>query len=159
MSSALRRYADEGIHSSHPFKTLGKLVSKSLGDHEDANEDRQASHAKWLPPGVRSVVVGRNSQFFEEELNDEDLELLGALEYQATRLLTILLVVVCAWLDYEVLIAKWDVASACVDLHPRHDRRHLLREGAYVGQRIPFEWSDAVGNGGQDVVHLLPSCL
>jgi hypothetical protein len=33
-------------------------------------------------------VVGRNSRFFTEELDDEDLEKIGGVEYRALRLLS-----------------------------------------------------------------------
>ena len=94
VSSMIRRYEEDGLHSSHPVRELGKMIQKPFADHEDKCEKREAQHAKWLPPGVRAVVVGRNSQFFEEELNDDDLALLGALEYRATSVLTYLLVAV-----------------------------------------------------------------
>ncbi|ORY22841.1 cation transport protein-domain-containing protein [Naematelia encephala] len=93
LDNLLRHYETEGVHSSHPIRSLGKALGRPIEDHRDANEEIRAKNAKWLPPGVRGVVVGRNSQFFEEELDDEDLELIGALEYRATTVLTILLIV------------------------------------------------------------------
>jgi hypothetical protein len=94
LSSSLRRYESEALHSSHPMHTVKDAIKKPFKDHQDTHEQREAQSAKWLPPGVRGLVVGRNSQFFEEEMSDEDLELVGSLEYRATRLLTILLIAV-----------------------------------------------------------------
>ena len=94
LSDLLHRYEEDGLHTPHPMRDLGKILEKPFDDARDASEKRDAQHARWLPSGVRSVVVGRNSQFFEEELNNEDLELLGALEYRASRILTILLIAV-----------------------------------------------------------------
>ena len=44
--------------------------------------------ARWMPDTLTSLVVGRNSRFFTEELDDEDLELIGGVEYRALRLLS-----------------------------------------------------------------------
>jgi len=44
--------------------------------------------ARWMPDTLASLVVGRNSRFFTEELDDEDLELIGGVEYRALRLLS-----------------------------------------------------------------------
>ena len=93
-STLFRRYESEGLHSAHPVQSLKKMLEKPIEDHRDAREKKEADHAKWLPPGLRSVVVGRNSQFFEEELDPEDLELLSAMEYRATSVLTYILVAV-----------------------------------------------------------------
>ena len=93
-SASLRRYDSEGVHSAHPVQSLKRTLEKPFEDHRDARERKEAAHAKWLPPGIRAVVVGRNSQFFEEELDAEDLELLGAMEYRATTVLTYILVAV-----------------------------------------------------------------
>ncbi|KAK4683982.1 Trk/Ktr/HKT type cation transporter, partial [Tremellales sp. Uapishka_1] len=44
--------------------------------------------AKWLPERFTSgLVIGRNSRFFTEELDDEELEQLGGVEYRALRTL------------------------------------------------------------------------
>jgi hypothetical protein len=44
--------------------------------------------ARWMPDTLASLVVGRNSRFFTEELDDEELELIGGVEYRALRLLS-----------------------------------------------------------------------
>jgi hypothetical protein len=95
--SALRTLEGEIVHSSHPLQSLGKRVGQPFKDYADKGEANHAQSARWLPPGVRGIVVGRNSQFFEEELSDEDLELIGALEYRATKVLTTLLIVVSCY--------------------------------------------------------------
>ena len=66
------------------------------------NEQKAAAAAPWLPAGFCNIVVGRNSDFFEEELDDEELEMLGCLEYRCTRLLTILLIIVSGYSSSSV---------------------------------------------------------
>jgi hypothetical protein len=44
--------------------------------------------ARWMPNTLASLVVGRNSRFFTEELDDEELEQIGGVEYRALRLLS-----------------------------------------------------------------------
>jgi hypothetical protein len=44
--------------------------------------------ARWMPDTLASLVVGRNSRFFTEELDDEELEQIGGVEYRALRLLS-----------------------------------------------------------------------
>jgi hypothetical protein len=82
LSNSLRQYEKEGFHGSHPLQALGKTLEQPFIDNKDTKERSEAERVKWLPPGVRGMIVGRNSQFFEEELTDEDLELIAALEYQ-----------------------------------------------------------------------------
>ena len=43
---------------------------------------------RWMPDTLASLVVGRNSRFFTEELDDEELEQIGGVEYRALRLLS-----------------------------------------------------------------------
>lgn len=83
---------EEQMHSSH--QGIMDTIKEPFVKHMDQEEGKKARRVKWLPPGVRGVVVGRNSQFFEEELGDEDLELLGVLEYRATRILVVLVIMV-----------------------------------------------------------------
>lgn len=76
------------------MRDLAKELKRPFKDHHDKEEAKEAARARWLPPGVRAVVVGRNSQFFEEELEDDELELLGALEYRALNLMAVILIAV-----------------------------------------------------------------
>lgn len=52
------------------------------------HESLATSAARWMPDTLASLVVGRNSRFFTEELDDEDLEKIGGVEYRALRLLS-----------------------------------------------------------------------
>lgn len=79
---------------AHPFQSFEQAVEPSLEKRKDVREARHAERVKWLPPGVRGVVVGRNSQIYDEELDVEDLELFAAIEYRALSLLTALVFVV-----------------------------------------------------------------
>jgi hypothetical protein len=55
---------------------------------EGWHESLVTSAARWMPDTLASLVVGRNSRFFTEELDDEDLEKIGGVEYRALRLLS-----------------------------------------------------------------------
>lgn len=90
----MQRSESETAYTPHPFHDLAEELKKPFKDRLDKEEAKEAAQAKWLPPGVRAVVVGRNSQFFEEELDDDELELLGALEYRALNLMAVILIVV-----------------------------------------------------------------
>lgn len=94
ISAIIRKNEDETTHTPHSFKKLEKTVKDTFAGYKDDAEEKKANKVRWLPPGLRSVVVGRNSQFFEEELHDDDLLVLGSLEYRATRLLSLILVIV-----------------------------------------------------------------
>lgn len=44
--------------------------------------------ARWMPSTLQHLVVGRNSRFFTEELDDDELEDIGGVEYRALRFLS-----------------------------------------------------------------------
>jgi hypothetical protein len=44
--------------------------------------------ARWMPDTLQHLVVGRNSRFFTEELDDDELEDIGGVEYRALRFLS-----------------------------------------------------------------------
>lgn len=44
--------------------------------------------ARWMPDTLTHLVVGRNSRFFTEELDDDELEDIGGVEYRALRFLS-----------------------------------------------------------------------
>lgn len=52
------------------------------------SDQARARMATWLPENIGGLVVGRNSRFFTEELDDEEVEQLGGVEYRALRLLS-----------------------------------------------------------------------
>jgi hypothetical protein len=116
----LRQQEHEILHSSHPMQQIADVLEAPFKREKDNAEKREARHAKWLPPGVRNMVVGRNSQFYEEEVSEKELELLGALEWKATRLLTwVLLGVSCP-------LARLTTASIVLDTGPFRHHRNLL---------------------------------
>lgn len=85
-----------GLRWAHPVQSFEEAVNKPIQAYRDAEEAKQAERVRWLPPGVRGVVVGRNSQIYDEELDLEDLELFAAIEYKALNVLTWLVIVVSA---------------------------------------------------------------
>jgi hypothetical protein len=102
----------------------------------DAEEAKQAERVKWLPPGVRGVVVGRNSQIYDEELDVEDLELFAAIEYRALSLLTGLLFFVSHRVaDDDAFATDLGRATASVPLHchPVGYPRDLFCQSALLG--------------------------
>ncbi|WWD18193.1 hypothetical protein CI109_102642 [Kwoniella shandongensis] len=63
-------------------------ASYQHGNEESWSEAIKGSVAKWMPEGLTGLVVGRNSRFWTEELEDEELEQIGGVEYRALKLLT-----------------------------------------------------------------------
>lgn len=55
---------------------------------DDWSDTLMTGLARWMPDTLTSLVVGRNSRFFTEELDDDDLEQIGGVEYRALRLLS-----------------------------------------------------------------------
>jgi len=45
-------------------------------------------YLSWLPGSIDGLIVGRNSEFFTDQLTDEQLEHLGGIEYRALRFLS-----------------------------------------------------------------------
>ncbi|WVQ85711.1 hypothetical protein IAT38_007877 [Cryptococcus sp. DSM 104549] len=60
------------------------------GHEESWGEMLRGSVARWMPEGLQGMVIGRNSRFWTEELEDEELEQIGGVEYRALRLLSYL---------------------------------------------------------------------
>jgi hypothetical protein len=48
----------------------------------------QRHYLSWLPDSIDGLIIGRNSEFFTDELTDEQLERLGGIEYRALRFLS-----------------------------------------------------------------------
>ena len=69
--------------------TVATLGVEASGRSDNWDELR-ATVASWMPEKLGGLVVGRNSRFFSEELDDEELEQLGGVEYRALRLLSYL---------------------------------------------------------------------
>jgi hypothetical protein len=63
-------------------------TTKQSGDSEGMWGGMMTGAARWMPNTLASLVVGRNSRFFTEELDDEELEQIGGVEYRALRLLS-----------------------------------------------------------------------
>jgi hypothetical protein len=83
-----------GLRWAHPVQSVEEAINKPIQAHRDAEEAKHAERVRWLPPGVRGVVVGRNSQIYDEELELDDLELFAAIEYRALNVFVWLIFVV-----------------------------------------------------------------
>lgn len=66
----------------------GNYTTKPSTDSEGMWGGMMTGAARWMPDTLASLVVGRNSRFFTEELDDEELEQIGGVEYRALRLLS-----------------------------------------------------------------------
>jgi hypothetical protein len=66
----------------------GSYTTKQSQDSEGMWGGFKTGAARWMPDTLASLVVGRNSRFFTEELDDEELEQIGGVEYRALRLLS-----------------------------------------------------------------------
>ncbi|WVR05584.1 hypothetical protein IAU60_002603 [Kwoniella sp. DSM 27419] len=87
-------------------------------DETWANKLR-GSVAHWMPAELAGLVVGRNSRFWTEELDDTDLEQIGGVEYRALRLLSYLVagyIFLCQAIPFAILaiyfakVNKYDAA-------------------------------------------------
>lgn len=58
--------------------------------------------ARWLPESISGLVIGRNSRFWVHELSDEELEVIGGVEYRALRVLSYLVAAVRSLSEREL---------------------------------------------------------
>lgn len=115
--------------------------------------------AKWMPDTLTHLVVGRNSRFFTEELDDEELEQIGGVEYRALRLLSYAVSAVC-----PNLVSKASSANVCV-VHlslpddPICHHCHLPVTSWYLGCGFPGVIGCTGQHGQQDLVLALCHCF
>ena len=80
--------------------TLGSRVENLLPNRGDETSEPDYSSslrgkvAHWLPDSLQGLVIGRNSRFYTEDLDDEVIEQLGGVEYKALRFLSWLVPIV-----------------------------------------------------------------
>lgn len=67
---------------------LTNVHTQQVEDGERWSENLMSSMARWMPDTLTLLVVGRNSRFFTEELDDDELEQIGGVEYRALRFLS-----------------------------------------------------------------------
>ncbi|CDO70946.1 hypothetical protein BN946_scf184829.g55 [Trametes cinnabarina] len=73
-------------------------------------ERSTSKEIKWLSDSLKDLVIGRNSEFYIEELTDEQLEELGGIEYRALRLLSYIVILqyfIGTQMISFILIAPW----------------------------------------------------
>ncbi|WVF71000.1 hypothetical protein IAT40_005796 [Kwoniella sp. CBS 6097] len=114
---------------AHPVRKLELVThptyapipeSHRHGGHEESwAEAIKGSVAKWMPEGLGGLIVGRNSRFWTEELDDEELEQIGGVEYRGLRLLSYLVsgyIILCQVIPFAIIaiyfskVHKWDTA-------------------------------------------------
>ncbi|WWC68336.1 uncharacterized protein I206_102261 [Kwoniella pini CBS 10737] len=95
--------------------------SSSAEYHRGTGEEESwtAMVAKWMPETLSGLVIGRNSRFWTEELDDDELEQIGGVEYRALRLLGYLVgsyMLICQIIPFAIISIylskthKWDSA-------------------------------------------------
>jgi len=103
--------------------------------HEE-NWSASNKHAtRWMPERLNGLIVGRNSRFFTEELDDDELQQLGGVEYRALRLLSNIVGGVSR--DHRPS-AKYVVYHP-LPAHPIRGDRHLLLSDPRLGYLVPVE--------------------
>jgi hypothetical protein len=89
-STITRHFSRPALGRKMTLLTNPNVKTKDDNDSESSLgwSDIVTGAARWMPDTLASLVVGRNSRFFTEELDDEELELIGGVEYRALRLLS-----------------------------------------------------------------------
>ncbi|OCF43255.1 potassium ion transporter [Kwoniella heveanensis CBS 569] len=104
---------------THPTYAPSPDAQRHAGHEESWAEAIKGSVAKWMPEGLGGLVVGRNSRFWTEELDDEELEQIGGVEYRGLRLLSYLVsgyIILCQVIPFAIIaiyfakVHKWDSA-------------------------------------------------
>lgn len=98
--------ATTGLGGFSVLKKFGKLLVRSLrlpvrDEHalilltrekthvsDDWSDSIRQAVVSWLPEGFGGLLIGRNSRFYTEELDDAELEQVGGVEYRALRFLS-----------------------------------------------------------------------
>jgi len=156
-------------------------TTKPSGDSEGMWGGMITGAARWMPDTLASLVVGRNSRFFTEELDDEELEQIGGVEYRALRLLSYAVAAVSlSSLSDRRSKGKRDVESRCeverstmierderrdggprktdeavyipVPSYPICDPRHILRKSIIMGFSLSIEFGRPSWNSQQNLV-------
>ena len=81
--------APEGITQGGRLVMPGQGINGAIGDPQSVSlgQSARARVAEWMPDRLEGLVVGRNSRFYTEELDEDVIEQLGGVEYKALRLL------------------------------------------------------------------------
>ena len=90
-STITRHFSRPGLSRKMTILTnpnAGSYTTNPSGDSEGMWGGMMTGAARWMPDTLASLIVGRNSRFFTEELDDEELEQIGGVEYRALRLLS-----------------------------------------------------------------------
>lgn len=109
----------KGLGGFSTLSVLSKMLTRVLPSRQDGgttllrresivSEDGSFVQrvADWLPPGLENLVIGRNGRFYSEELEDEELEQIGGVEYRALRFLSYFVPIVSVDAAKGVLISS-----------------------------------------------------
>ena len=101
----------------------------------------RSSVASWMPDTLQHLVVGRNSRFFTEELDDDELEDIGGVEYRALRFLSYFVAAVSSSAPFVPSRLNYPLSSSVhlpIPSYPICHHRHLLLPSPVLGQSIRY---------------------
>lgn len=102
------------------YTVISRTDTIQPNDPETGSDDSlggiKATVARWMPEKLGGLVIGRNSRFFSEELDDEELEELGGVEYRALRLLSYLVPAVRPVMDSRLMTSTCSCVKWCPSL-------------------------------------------
>ncbi|KAI0802967.1 cation transport protein-domain-containing protein [Irpex lacteus] len=118
------------------FPRVHRFVERLITHRRDPN---RKNSFKWLGDDFKNLIINRNSDFDTEELDDEELERLGGLEYRALDFLSwlVILYFIVIQLISIVLIAPWLASTHDYDdvfaSQPRKVNKTCQVMGSYTG--------------------------
>jgi hypothetical protein len=98
----------------------------------------QRGHLSWLPDSIDGLIVGRNSEFYTDELTDEQLEHLGGIEYRALRYLSYFVFIVSVETSryWPLLTIYKPQVFRGIQPHTLHDHCPLVADEVHVRRRL-----------------------
>ncbi len=115
-------------NSSLPVTTTIDQRDGAIG-HEESRSQAMKHATRWMPEQLNGLVVGRNSRFFSEELDDNELEQIAGVEYRALRLLGY----VVGGVSLNNPIRADEAVYHPLPGHPLRRLRHLLFSNPLMG--------------------------
>jgi hypothetical protein len=107
-SKVIQRFSKPELSRKMTLLTNPNAITTDQEKEEDESgwSGLVTSAARWMPDTLASLVVGRNSRFYTEELDDEELEQVGGVEYRALRLLSYAVAAVSRPITWKVLLSS-----------------------------------------------------
>lgn len=104
--SRLSQVISSNIHLHMPAQEERPilLTRQNTGSTDDWSDAVRHRIVSWLPEGIAGLIVGRNSHFFTDELDDDELEQIGGVEYRALRFLSYFVATVSLQLRFNLAV-------------------------------------------------------